>query len=62
MNPTTSANPIDNIKFFVRQQYLDFLSREPDPEGSAAWESVLQRCPNVSNDPSCDRVTISSTV
>lgn len=39
-NPLSSAelyvpgpNPIDDAQFFVRQQYLDFLSREPDQVG-----------------------------
>src|SRR5918911_2829578 len=27
------ANPIDDPAFFVRQQYLDFLGREPEPGG-----------------------------
>ena len=27
------ANAIDTTEFFVRQQYLDFLGREPDPPG-----------------------------
>ncbi len=29
--PTT--NPIDDSTFFVRQHYLDFLNRNPDPSG-----------------------------
>jgi len=33
--PTT--NPIDDATFFVRQQYLDFLNREPDAAGLAFW-------------------------
>jgi hypothetical protein len=28
-----STNPIDNAQFFVREHYLDFLNREPDPDG-----------------------------
>jgi len=31
---SASANPIDSPEYFVRQQYLDFLSREPDQGGS----------------------------
>jgi Matrixin/Domain of unknown function (DUF4214) len=59
-------NPIDAHDFFVRQQYLDFLSREPDEAGFNAWLGVLQRCPNAFNtnprDPSaeCDRPLVSS--
>jgi len=29
--------------FFVRQQYLDFLDREPDPERFTAWVNALNR-------------------
>ncbi|PYS34353.1 MAG: hypothetical protein DMF75_06735 [Acidobacteria bacterium] len=31
------ANPIDNSAYFVRQQYRDFLNREPDDGGWAFW-------------------------
>ncbi|HEV2802221.1 MAG TPA: PQQ-dependent sugar dehydrogenase [Pyrinomonadaceae bacterium] len=47
--------------FFVRQQYLDFLSREPDPAGLAAWLRVLRECSDVNNNPACDRITVSSS-
>ena len=40
--PTT--NPIDDPAFFVRQQYLDFLNREPDPAGSAFWINEITSC------------------
>jgi hypothetical protein len=60
-------NPIDAHDFFVRQQYLDFLFREPDPGGFSAWLGVLNNCPNAFNtDPGspsavCDRVLVSSS-
>ena len=60
-NVTPTANPINQNQFFVRQQYLDFLSREPEPEGFNAWVGVLNRCPNVENDPSCDRIEVSAS-
>ena len=28
-----TVNPLDTTEFFVRQHYLDFLGREPDPAG-----------------------------
>lgn len=40
--PTT--NPIDGTTFFVRQQYLDFLNREPDPSGLAFWVDNIETC------------------
>ncbi|HEX8071695.1 MAG TPA: PQQ-dependent sugar dehydrogenase [Pyrinomonadaceae bacterium] len=66
-NDTTQGpNPVFSSPFFVRQQYLDFLSREPDPDGFQAWLRVLNSCPDVNNtDPNsasagCDRITVSS--
>ena len=40
----TCANPIDCADFFVRQQYLDFLGREPEPQGFNDWMNVLNNC------------------
>lgn len=40
--PTT--NPIDGSFFFVRQHYLDFLNREPDPLGLAFWIDQIESC------------------
>lgn len=55
---STNPNPIDNAAFFIRQQYLDFLNREPDPTGFAGWQNILNNC--AFGDPSCDRITVSS--
>jgi uncharacterized delta-60 repeat protein len=58
-------NPINNHQFFVRQQYLDFLSREPEAGGFNAWVATLNNCadpfnfePNVPS-ASCDRISVS---
>ncbi len=56
-----TANPLGGNAFFVRQQYLDFLSREPEPAGFNAWLGVLNNCSDVNNNPNCDRVTVSSS-
>ena len=58
---TGAANPIFQSPFFVRQQYLDFLSREPDTGGFNAWLNVLNNCANVNNDPACDRILVSQS-
>ena len=42
VNP--APNPIDEARFFVRQQYLDFLNREPDPGGHAYWTNQITMC------------------
>ena len=44
------ANPLDTTGFFVRQQYLDFLSREPDTPGLNFWTSNINNC---SPQPTC---------
>jgi hypothetical protein len=55
---TNGPNPIDGTAFFVRQQYLDFLGREPDPGGFAAWQAVINGC--APGDTTCDRIHVSS--
>ena len=37
-------NPIDNSAFFVRQQYRDFLNREPDAPGWDFWTINITNC------------------
>ncbi|MGZ8846124.1 MAG: carboxypeptidase-like regulatory domain-containing protein [Pyrinomonadaceae bacterium] len=37
-------NPLDTSQFFVRQQYLDFLGREPDEDGFGFWTNELTSC------------------
>ena len=41
---STTANPIDNAAFFVRQHYIDFLNREPDAPGLAFWTDQITSC------------------
>jgi hypothetical protein len=38
------TNPLDTPGFFVRQHYLDFLNREPDPNGYAFWTNEITSC------------------
>jgi uncharacterized repeat protein (TIGR01451 family) len=40
-------NAIDDTTLFVRQQYHDFLNREPDASGLAFWKNNIDQC----NDP-----------
>ncbi|MEK6283140.1 MAG: SBBP repeat-containing protein [Acidobacteriota bacterium] len=53
------VNPIDGIDFFIRQQYIDFLGREPDPAGLAGWRNVLNNC-GTTVPPPCDRIEVSA--
>jgi len=54
---TNGVDPIDDTSFFVRQQYIDFLGREPDPPGFAGWTSTINNC--APGDTSCDRIHVS---
>lgn len=38
------GNPIDDPRTFVRQQYLDFLRREPDAPGWDHWTAEITDC------------------
>jgi hypothetical protein len=53
------ANPIDQTAFFVRQHYIDFLGREPDPTGLAGWQDILNNCGKTVAQP-CDQIEVSS--
>jgi len=39
-----AQNPLDDTAFFVRQHYVDFLNREPDPAGFSFWVSNIDSC------------------
>ncbi|HEX8891224.1 MAG TPA: MBG domain-containing protein, partial [Pyrinomonadaceae bacterium] len=52
------SNPIATIPFFVRQQYIDFLGRDPDPAGFTGWQNILSNC--AAGDTNCDRIAVSS--
>src|SRR5947209_2429498 len=62
-NDTIPTNPIIQTPFFVRQQYLDFLGREPDPAGFQGWQNILNNCPPTGKDAQgnfCDRIEVSA--
>jgi hypothetical protein len=45
------ANPIDDQRQFVRQQYLDFLNREPDTAGWDFWTDNITKCADPNRRP-----------
>lgn len=63
-NPILQTND-PGIAFFVRQHYLDFLGREPEP--GEPWSNVLRGCSDQFNtDPNspsagCDRILVSGS-
>lgn len=46
-------NILDDTQFFVRQQYFDFLNREPDTAGFNFWTNQILSC---GNDQQCIRL------
>jgi len=61
---TNQVITINDIDFFVQQQYIDFLGRMPDSTGFANWIATLNNCPNGGlgefDNPQCDRVHVSA--
>lgn len=61
---TNQVITINDIDFFVQQQYIDFLGRMPDSIGFANWNNTLSNCPNGGfgefDNPHCDRVHVSA--
>lgn len=41
-----SVNPLDTAEYFVRQQYLDLLGREPEEAGFNYWSDRIRECGN----------------
>jgi hypothetical protein len=39
-----STNPLDVAEYFVRQQYVDLLGREPDEGGFNYWSDQINHC------------------
>ena len=54
-----TANLIDDSTFFVRQHYLDFLNREPDPSGLAFWVNEIESCGADVNCRAVKRINVS---
>ena len=50
---SVGANPLDGTNFFVRQHYLDFLSREPDTPGLNFWVNNINNC---TPQPACTEI------
>jgi len=59
-NSNATENPLNVGDFFVRQQYLDFLGREPDQQGWLFWTEQLTRCGQDTNCVRQKRIDISA--
>ncbi|HEV7747049.1 MAG TPA: PQQ-dependent sugar dehydrogenase [Pyrinomonadaceae bacterium] len=59
-DPVNGTNPLDNTQFFVRQHYLDFLNREPDPPGFAFWTDQIDQCGSDAQCVEIKRINVSA--
>jgi CSLREA domain-containing protein len=55
-----TTNPIDDPDSFVREQYLDFLNRQPDSSGLAFWTNEITSCGTDQNCKDAKRVNVSA--
>jgi hypothetical protein len=57
-----STNPLDNAdaRFFVREHYNDFLSRQPDQGGFDFWSSQITQCGSNQTCLRNTRITVSN--
>jgi outer membrane protein assembly factor BamB len=53
-------NPIDQADFFVKQHYLDFLNRQPDPSGLTFWTNEITSCGSDQTCIDAKRVNVSA--
>jgi uncharacterized protein (TIGR03118 family) len=58
--PRQPQNIIDDTQFFVRQQYFDFLNREPDAAGLAFWTNQILSCGNDQQCIELKRINVSA--
>jgi photosystem II stability/assembly factor-like uncharacterized protein len=55
-----AANPLDTPEYFVRQQYLDILGREPDESGFNYWSNQILDCAGNANCAGQGRTSVAS--
>jgi Carboxypeptidase regulatory-like domain/Domain of unknown function (DUF4214) len=60
LDEAVSANVIDTTEYFVRQQYLDFLGREPDQAGFNYWSDRINQCNGESECIRARRIDVST--
>jgi hypothetical protein len=54
------ANPIDFASYMVRQQYVDFLNREPDQSGGDFWVNQIASCGTDTHCVEVKRINVSA--
>jgi subtilisin family serine protease len=56
----TNPQVVDDTRFFIRQQYVDFLSREPDASGFQFWSQSIDDCLSDANCREVKRINASA--
>lgn len=59
-NAEGAVNPLDDAQFFVRQQFVDILGRDPEPDELFALVKKLNECP--AGDATCTRESVSASL
>jgi hypothetical protein len=54
------ANPLDATEYFVRQEYVDILGREPDEGGFNYWSDQINACGGDANCTRSRRVSVAA--
>jgi hypothetical protein len=57
---TTGTNPFTQAGYFVRMQYLDFFSREPDTSGLNFWTNEITSCGSNTQCTEIKRINVSA--
>jgi hypothetical protein len=55
-----NANPLDTAEYFVRQQYVDVLGREPDEAGFNYWSDQIMACQGEARCVSATRTSVAA--
>jgi hypothetical protein len=55
-----NANPLDTAEYFVRQQYVDVLGREPDEAGFNYWSDQILACQGEAGCVSSERTSVAA--
>jgi Tol biopolymer transport system component len=59
-SPLNPCNLSDDVDFFVRQHYADFLNRQPDPTGLAFWKNEILSCADSATCVEIKRINVSA--
>jgi subtilisin family serine protease len=59
-NDSSTSQPIDDARFFVKEHYRDFLNRDPDQSGWDFWTNEITSCGSDSQCIEVKRINVSA--